>query len=169
MSFTIVSRAGINIGADQWAFTINGDPTSGAGLKAAIGSVCVQLDSSPANLFWEKTGPLQTDWSALSASGAAGVSAAASSTGGFRVSSYAVAVDGLTDATAALNTLSGTTMPQSGGPFPMIVGPLEVVTHASDVTLPASTTRGVITLKINHQIEATSCVAATHWRPDEES
>lgn len=62
MSFTVLGRSGMDIGADKWAFTITGDPTTDAGLKAGIGSIAEQTDSSPPNLIWEKLGPKQTDW-----------------------------------------------------------------------------------------------------------
>jgi hypothetical protein len=130
----VLSSQGIEAALGRYEYLIQGDP-SVLGLPAAVGSLAIQVDSATPFAQWQKLTSSDTGWTLIPSSAGAGASSA---TGSWRASAFNVQVDGTADATAALNTLTGTTMPQTGGPYALIVGPSETIKTASDVTIPAT-------------------------------
>lgn len=129
----VLTSQGIEPNSNKFQFLIEGDP-SVLGLKAAVGSVAIQIDSAPPLAQWQKLSAPDNGWSLIAGGGGSDTS----SSGSYRASKYAVPVDGSADSTATFTTLVGTTMPQTGGPYPVIIGPLETLKFANDYTIPAN-------------------------------
>src|SRR6185312_12085828 len=61
MSVIVLRREGIEPSNDKWLYEGQGDPSIN-GLSANVGSIYVQMDSTPPGDVWTKTGQNDTDW-----------------------------------------------------------------------------------------------------------
>src|SRR6185437_11910629 len=61
MSIIVLRREGIEPSNDKWLYEGQGDPSLN-GLSANVGSIYVQMDSTPPGDVWTKTGQNDTDW-----------------------------------------------------------------------------------------------------------
>lgn len=66
MAVTELRRDPIEPSAGVWRFLVAGDPTTGTGFSAGIGSIITRADPDGLGYTYSKTGTRDSDWTQLS-------------------------------------------------------------------------------------------------------